>query len=320
MHKWIFIGLIGMVFFSCKKTKQEALVEDLSINTTDLLTCIKFIHDDAFICGGERFLKASIYKLNSQNQINSLDLTWNTNQNGLYDIDGTADGKLVAVGYNASMYTSGDTGKTWNYSQQNFNKVFQGVHILGNDSLIIVGGISFGKGFIINTNWNTSILESSIHDKIFEISDVDFVNAQIGYACGYGAILKTIDGGQMWNFTAAKNDYFKAMSWKNENEGIVVGYAGSICKTTDGGDSWRFIRKGNSITKKKIYFHSCAFNGIDTYVAVAEKGIICLSKDNGETWKEVENFTSEDLWSVAFRNNNECVTVGSNGAVFKLRL
>lgn len=320
MHKGIIIGLISVLFFSCKKNTQTVLVEDLSINTTDLLTSIKFVHDDAFICGGERFLKASIYKLNNQTQINSIDLSWNANQNGLYDIDGTVDGKLVAVGYNASMYTSNDTGKTWNYFQQNFDKVFQGVQILENDSLIIVGGISFGKGFIINAISNSIISESSIQDKNFEISDVDFVNAQIGYACGYGAILKTKDGGQTWNFTAAKNDYFKAMSWKNELEGIAVGYAGSICKTTDGGDSWQVIRNGNSITKKKIYFQECAFNGIDTYVAVAENGMVCMSTNNGSSWKEVKKFTTEDLWSVAFRNKNECIVVGSNGAVFRLKL
>ena len=52
----------------------------------------------------------------------------------------------------------------------------------------------------------------------------------------------------------SKNDFFKAMVWKNSNEGVAVGYEGSIIKTSDGGASWQVKRNGNDLSKQKIHF------------------------------------------------------------------
>ena len=123
-----------------------------------------------------------------------------------------------------------------------------------------------------------------------------------------------------WSFTTAKNDFFKAMSWKNSSEGVAVGYEGSIHKTQDGGATWRVIRNGNDISKKKFHFLDIDRNQNQIMVAVGENGVVFVSRDDGENWIETNQFSLKNLRGISFKDASTCFIVGDKGALFEMKL
>lgn len=323
MHKYlnffIFI-IICILFLCCKKNKTTFVVKDISVNTDATFDKVKYIQNEAIIVGGIRFDEANIYRLNEQNELYKIDLPNNASHKEIYGLDISAQGKIIAVGYDASVYVSNDTGKSWIFIQNGNWKNFQAVAFRDADTAYIVSSTGFSLGGIYTIDKDGIGNNIPLIEKNFSTDDIDFVNQKIGYICGYGAILKTIDGGKTWDFTTAQNDYFKSMSWKNEYEGIAVGYAGSIFQTNDGGDTWKKIRNGNDVLIKKIHFTSVENNGNQTYIAVGDKGYVFISINNGNSWSEVENFTSKDLKGIGFKNENEAMIVGEKGALFLIKI
>jgi photosystem II stability/assembly factor-like uncharacterized protein len=241
-------------------------------------------------------------------------------QKEIYGIDVSPIGHIMAVGYDASIYISKDSGNSWTFIQNNSWREFQSIAFRDNDTAVVVGGFGFDKGIILKMNTNAETNDALREDRNFEISDIEFVTTQIGYLSGYGTIMKTIDGGHEWTFTTAKNDFFKAMSWKNEQEGIAVGMNGSIIKTTDGGTQWDMIINGNNFLKKKNRLLDIDYNGNGTYLAVGENGCICISKDEGITWNIIESTISNDLRGLAFLNNSIALVVGTHGTIIEIKL
>lgn len=316
-----FTSLIVLcIFFSCKKEKQTVAVQDLSISITSNFNKVRFFADKAFIVGGKKFDEALIYILNGQNNLSKLDLPANISNKEIYGLDISGNGDMIAVGYDASVLSSHDTGQSWQFTQNGTWKNFQDVAFCDAQKAYIVCNLGFSYGALASVNQDGQGSTFLLDERNFAIDDIDFVNSQTGYLCGYGAIMKTIDGGNTWSFTSAQNDYFKAMSWKNEQEGIAVGYAGSILQTKDGGQTWQSGRNGNNFLKKKIHLLAIENNGHNTWMACGEDGYVCISADNGDNWTEVKNFTGKDLKGLYFKNENECAVVGENGGLFLLNL
>jgi len=319
MPKHLIHLLVVLLFVSCKKKSIKSSYTDYSITEDVQLNKIVSIGNKLIIVGGERFYKARMYSLEN-NTVSLIPLPSSTTNKEIYGIDISSNGGLFAVGFDASIYTSNDSGLNWNFIQDQSWKEFQSIAFRDADSAFIVGGYGFEKGLLVRTNKEGGSDIQLREEQNFELTDIEFVTSSIGYCSGYGAILKTIDGGQHWNFTSAKNDFYKAMSWKNTTEGVAVGFNGSIIKTTDGGDTWNTIRNGNQFLKKKCRFLDIAFNQQGIYAAVGEKGCIIISKNEGETWSELESFTKNDLRGVCFKNQQTIVVVGTNGTIAEVIL
>ncbi len=319
MLKYGWVILVGIVFYSCKKNKIEAERIDHSLATEVQLNKIEFIGDKAIIVGGDRFLEAHIYLFDNGKTTIDIPLPLNSTHKEIYGIAKSPQGQLMAVGYDASIYISVDSGYHWTFIQNNSWKEFQSVAFRDADTAVVIGGYGFEKGIILKMNNYTATKDELREDRNFEICDVEFITPLVGYLSGYGSIMKTIDGGNEWTFTTAKNDFYKAMSWKNELEGIAVGFNGSIIKTTDGGKSWKMILNGNNFFRTKNRFLDIDYNGSGTYVAVGEKGCICMSKDEGNTWSTIESGTSNDLRGLCFLNYNTVLIVGTQGKILEVK-
>lgn len=319
MRKHWIILLSMLLLFGCKKTNINSSFTDYSITEDVQLNKIVSIGTKFLIVGGERFYKARIYTFEN-NTVSQISIPTNSTNKEIYGLDINSVGDILAVGYDASIYTSHDSGLSWNFIQDQSWKEFQSVAFRDADTAVIVGGFGFEKGILVRTNKEGSSDIQLRQERNYEIADIEFVTSNIGYCSGYGAILKTIDGGQNWNFTSAINDFYKAMSWKNTTEGIAVGFNGSIIKTTDGGETWNTIRNGNQFLKKKCRFLDIAYNQQGMYAAVGEKGCILISKDDGETWSELESFTKNDLRGICFKNQNTIIVVGTHGTIAEVQL
>jgi photosystem II stability/assembly factor-like uncharacterized protein len=300
----------------------EVEVQEVASPTNLLLNKVQFFNEQiGFIVGGSRFMEACFLKTTDGGATwTRVDLSFAPEKKAIYGIDISPTGKLITVGYGGTIFVSNDTGKTFQYVQHNSWREFQDVSIRSDDSCVIVGGIAFASGFVTRMKTNGEAANIMQEEWKAEMSDVNMLTDQVGYISGFGAVLKTINGGLTWDFTNAQNDYFKAMCWLNESEGVIVGYEGSIMKTFDAGKTWDVLRNGNSITKPKFHFLNMASNGKDAIVAVGEKGLVMVSENRGANWKQLKDFTKEDIRGVEFVNSTTYYVVGSNGSIFKLSL
>ena len=321
MHNKLLLLVIILFFAACSKKKIQVEYNEIVVSTKDRLNKIKFFDANiGFIVGGDQYTKATVLKtINGGATWEAINLPTNNEQKEIYSFDILPNGQIVTVGYGGTIYLSDDTGKTFRYVQHHSWKELKDVACINSAQALIVGGTGFNSGH--HSQFDMDGLGNNVitQDYNFEISDVDFVNDKLAYMCGYGALLKSTDGGVNWNHTSAKNDFFKAMCWKNAQEGITVGYEGSIHKTTDGSDSWVVVRNGNDITKKKVHFFDVARNSTNRIVAVGERGVVFISLDDGDSWAESNKFTYDDLRGVTFKDEATIFCVGDKGRVFEVK-
>lgn len=131
-------------------------------------------------------------------------------------------------------------GKSWEYSY------------LPYDYAIKILFLSDQKGFLLH---NYSGFLSTVdggktwqevpHDKFNDITDLTFVDENIGYATG-GLLgpflfLKTVDGGKTWAekiFPRWTSTTYQAISFKDKHTGFVFNQIGEVLITGDGGQNW----------------------------------------------------------------------------------
>lgn len=318
MDKPILYLLLVFLFTSCSKKIKDAEVENLSIDDTVNLNQIIAIGDRYVITGGEKFSKAKIYLL-QHNQTSEINLPANSTQKEIYGIAQSPLGDLMAVAYDAGIYTSVDSGLNWQFSQSNIWQEFKDAAFVTNDSALIAGRGASNSGFMAKGDRNGQGFLPLIDQRKFYLYDVDAVNDGVCYCSGYGAILKSTDFGLTWNYTDAENDDYRAMCWRNKQEGLAVGFQGSIIKTMNGGTQWTFIRNANNSVFKRLHFLDVAVSE-ETVVAVGENGLVYVSTDFGEHWREMKKFSDHDFHGVVMINATQFVVVGSSGSIYRISL
>jgi len=117
----------------------------------------------------------------------------------------------------------------------------------------LVGGLKMGsqneKEYVL---YSTNNGEES-WKQIFEWESVRnglrglyFLNKYIGFAASAnGKVLKTIDGGNIWNEQILSSNRLRSVLFINENEGFIVGDGtdedNKLYRTSNGGYSWESI-------------------------------------------------------------------------------
>jgi photosystem II stability/assembly factor-like uncharacterized protein len=312
---FLFFVLLLIVFSACKKDRVSVDVVDLSRPQSDYIySSIAQLGNTFFIAGGSRWSASSLLLLNADKQLTEISLDVNDQQKALYGVDCLPDGHIAAVGYEGQLYVSDDSGKSWRIQRQIESKPYQDIAWLTTDSVLIVGGISFNKGFSLKSStWH----QPDIQDfdlRNFEIVDIDHAEKDVYYLAGYGAILKSTNRGRQWDFTAAKNDYFKGMAWINALEGVAVGYAGLILQTKDGGDNWEEISDSGLPKNRKCLNVDINIQG-DCVIA-GEQGFMAFKRAGAFSWRTARPFTNNDLKAVKMVNNQEVLVCGTQGAIY----
>jgi|GEM_PF-3240548 len=118
------------------------------------------------------------------------------------------------------------------------------------------------------------------------LTEVQFLNSSVGYACGYGGtIIKTINGGENWIALENDiNDLIIDIFFITEETGWLITYnSHEIYETTNGGEDWEV--NGNLSPK---YATSIWF--IDEMKGFASGYQYLLStSDGGSTWEEINS-------------------------------
>lgn len=125
-----------------------------------------------------------------------------------------------------------------------------------------------------------------IRQNVGNVSDyykVVFADATTGYAlCKWGAVFKTIDGGDHWTYSTATQDYQGDIQFIDASTGWLTttgSVNGGIYKTTNGGGSWVQQPTGFVFDVSGIHFINAT-----TGWAVSPSGWIIKTTNGGATW------------------------------------
>ncbi len=115
-----------------------------------------------------------------------------------YNIAYVDNQTIFAVGSRGVIARSTDAGITWSLRSGSISDVFRSLSFKGNNIGYVVGYSGLLMPLILKTTdggttWST---QSTVYDKM--LSDVSFLDASRGVACGEGSILSTLDGGITW--------------------------------------------------------------------------------------------------------------------------
>lgn len=318
MLKSIFIiFLMSVCVLSCKKDKLHwQQVQQLITHTNNRLNKILLLPDGTgIIGGGEKFLSSEI--LISKNDGD----TWEYYSipeagKGLYGLGCSPAGNIYLTGFDGKLISTSSQNISWKFTQINTWKNYVDVVFPENNKGLLISTKTYLEGSvdIIDTN---GIIQSE-KEFNFGLNDIEVVNPQMAYVSGYGAVLKTIDGGKNWNITDVKNDNFTAVHASGINEAWTCGYNGNIFHTKDGGNTWERKRNGNDLTKPRYQLLDILFTDTLHGYAIGEKGLFIYTDDGGNHWMEFDRFTDNALRSIVAKKDGSLLICGDNGSLYKV--
>ncbi len=301
----------------------EVAFTEINSPTSNILECIKFIDTIGLACGGDLFFESDLIRsLDGGNTWQKIELPENVNQRKrLFALDMFTDGTVHAVGFGGVTYKSNNFCDSVTYQQEPRFVNWTSIAFRNGHQAMACGQEEIGTGFIVpikrTEGWTYPFAPENY---TFGMNHITFPDSLNGYIAGFGAIYKTTDGGNNWEFTPAENDNFTATEWFSASEGVAIGWEGSILTTQNGGDEWTTIRRGNRMTQQKISLKSLAKNNRNELIAAGENGYLLYSNDRGFSWEQIKNFTDVNFESVAFQDDNTFFVVGSAGRIFKVQL
>jgi photosystem II stability/assembly factor-like uncharacterized protein len=153
---------------------------------------------------------------------------------------------------------------------------------------------------------------------------IDFPTESIGYACGDNFVLKTLDGGDSWEYIET-NYNFSSIAFVSSDIGYASGPNKTICKTIDGGFTWSKLNVPNLgeevIDFKEISFkdEQNGFMAAGTYIVIPDfwimyaVGYILKTSNGGLNWS-VKNVYYEMNAINIVKNSNVVFAAGGTFA------
>ncbi|MEL7531608.1 MAG: YCF48-related protein [Bacteroidota bacterium] len=319
MRSFLLIFLLGLVlsFYSCgeRLTPSFQVVE---LNTQGPIRGAYFFDEaHGIVAGGERFSETILQSTQDGGE------TWRPiafepvfNQT-LFDIDFWDEQRGLACGIGGKYLFTKDGGATWRVIQSQFWRQMQGIAFASANNVFAVGGTGYSFGIMersLNGGQNWALADTFD----FELRDIVFIDAAIGFACGYGVILKTDNGGDTWSFTEARREFFSALCFPTPQIGYAVGRTGTIMKTTDQGETWERLRNGNLATNPAHRYHDVSFIDAENGYIVGDKGIVMRTQDGGQSWQKIKLESKTDWWQVQMLAVGKSVLCGSEGKILWL--
>jgi photosystem II stability/assembly factor-like uncharacterized protein len=137
------------------------------------------------------------------------------------------------------------------------------------------------------------------------VYDVDMIDQNVGYGCGFGAVRKTIDGGRNWTSQPIPLfGNFVGIDFVGATTGWVVGAEGSVYKTTNGGLTWTQQRHDT----QNFYTGVSFVNASQGWVC--GNSTILHTTDGGATWVTQSLPAGTDTTKVRFVDTQNGWAVG----------
>ena len=170
----------------------------------------------------------------------------------LYGVNFTDDNNGYVVGWGAStgamVLKTTDAGENWNSTNMSTGAFVFSVTSTNANNIYAAGCLNGGTaGAVFKSNNAGGNWTNSNFSTTYGMYDVEFVDDQIGYTCGWlGKIYKTINGGNSWSpLNSGTSNVMRWMSVVDENNAFIVGGSNwnnpNLLYKTTNGSSWSYV-------------------------------------------------------------------------------
>ena len=309
-----YLLVFTLFLLSCNNETIELPWAELDSPTTATLTSIYFQNEQiGHVVGGNTWYDG-VY-LHTEDGGN----TWNFDRIGekqLFGLDGNSDGQLHTVGIDGHLFSRASDSVDWVFHRTPRYDILRGVDFNENGEGILVGGVAFRKGTVMVVDTTYQVIRIDTFEQ--QLNAVCFSAPQTVHAVGYGAILRSTDGGVSWEINDTQGDHYRAVSFPNEQTGFIVGANGSILRTTDGGESWSKIRNGDAIAVSDKFFRDVLFIDSDHGFIVGDGGLCWRTEDGGDNWAVVKGLPKFDFLSISLTTDYGFI-VGEDGRMIRIQ-
>ncbi len=177
------------------------------------------------------------------------------------------------TGDHASIFHTANGGKTW---QPQGGQLFQ--QLGGISFADALHGVAVGNEYRYTVDGGQTWLKGSAGN-FSTVFDVDLVDQNTGYTCGFGEVKKTTDGGKTWVVQSIPLlGNLVGIDFVSPTTGWVVGANGSVYKTSNGGATWVRQRQDTG----RFYTGVSFVNENEGWVC--GNSVILHTTDGGTTW------------------------------------
>jgi len=159
-----------------------------------------------------------------------------------------------AFGEGGSIYTTRDSGLSWNRLSVPTRYLLLGGTFIDNDRGWLVGaGATILQTSDGGDTWHVSRLTDA---EGVRFTSASFVDNRVGWAVGTGgAVYRTVNGGRTWQaqHSGAAVDLLD-VKFLNALEGWAVGAEGTVIHTTDGGLHWTLEPTPTTHSLERVFF------------------------------------------------------------------
>ncbi len=246
----------------------------------------------------------------------------------------------IAVGDAGTVFTSTD-GATWTRRSSGMSSTLLAVDCVGAST-----GWAVGDGGVIKTtnagvSWTAQHL---IRAGAYRFTDVTFVDASHGWACGSYAvdgggnasrIIRTTNGGDTWTIakqwtssdSKADVQLLMQVDFVNATTGWATGWGYDaatgdwgyvVLKTSDAGDTWSITRFGDGRAEISAMDFTTAADGWLATASLADyaPATIWKTTDGGSTWTAQTTKDGATITDLAASPAGECYVSGQTQSVF----
>lgn len=260
--------------------------------------------------------------------------TWRQETSGtraqLLGVVTLADATAFAVGDSGIILKTTDGGENWQRMESGTNVTLSQIRFSNDVNGIAVGAV----GIVLRTVDGGATWHQEFGSLAGNLRTVSVVSPTTAFAIDPVSCQRTTNGGDIWldleplrGINNGDRIFLADVSFRNEQEGMIVGLGDAIVATSDGGESWR------------LQAHtSLGFPGSEVFIAnimTSESGDLFLlgdggvhrSTDRGATWLFIPtnafdtffdgHFSSPDSGFVI--GDNTCQTTTDGGRTWNLR-
>ena len=260
-----------------------------------------------------RYYLISIIFLSLNSQIFPQDWIWQNpipTNNSLYGIKFLNDSIAYCVGDGGFIMKSSDAGLTWESINSSITYYLNDIFFIDEYNFVAVGNhATIIKSFDGGVTWQR--IDSGLWEYFQTLTDVFFIDQNVGWISCVDHILKSTDSGNSWNtvFSFHGGIRFYSIHFFDLNNGILLGQGAALYSTSDGGINWEFINTGYS-GFRAMFIHSP-----DESIVVGENGLIIKTTDGGNTWEQKNSGTNNSLRAIDFKDETTGIVVGVDGTI-----